>query len=178
MSDKLEDQMREERMIFAVDFLTVMFHLKYWKGHQVIKQYDKISDFVVLLFLAQWGFSENEFAEIISTSNKLITHDLHDEYEIVIDRMANYLRNDLEGQKKLIIQISAITALNYGVLNCPIGLAEDFQIRFKIPIEEFTLQLAHGVHWFELIDHIGIAYLQSGLKIHEALIDLRKTGLE
>ena len=167
MSDKSLEKMYDKRTVFGIDFLTIMFNIKSWKFHQADDRFSEISSSVTLLYLAQWGYTRKELLEIVDTYNYLDNQFSLDDNPIMINRMSKYLSDDVEGQKRLIAQISSIVTLNYGLLDHRNEWADAFQLHFKLPKEVYEMQLINGIHWFKRIHIIGLNYLKSGLTADE-----------
>jgi hypothetical protein len=166
--------MFDKRTVFGIDFLTIMFNIKSWKNHQADDRFSQISSSVTLLYLAQWGYSRKELQEIVDTFNYLENQFSLDDNPIMINRMSKYLSDDVEGQKRLITQISSIVTLNYGLLDHRNEWADAFQLHFKLPNEVYEMQLINGIYWYERIHIIGSNYLESRLTADEVEKGIRK----
>ena len=149
------------KILFGRDYL----HLMRWtqlpnEDEKADTDRENIVDAVAKLFLIQWEFSGEEVDE----ANIFFWDTIHsrgdEQWNIIIDRIYESIKNDKKAQEKLLIQVFAVMQMDDTFLSkeksMKIWLTEKFDFR-PSEIDEF---ITKGDLWRTAFDIIGSHYIE------------------
>lgn len=152
------------KILFGVDYLFLMRYMELVEDEEQLNNRRKVTDGIIQFFLLQWGFSATEINDANNLFfEKVSNNDLDRNIDIVIDRIANFVKDDKEKQERFVIQMAAVGSMDGEISERERDIGSQIKDKFDLRQSEFTALISRGIDWSTCFDYIGQLYIEEEL---------------
>ena len=150
------------KIMFGFDYLNLFSYMEYPKENEKVEEERMPVVFAAIrLFLLHWDFSVDEIDEAQQLFyEKIKSNSLDKEMMPVMDRLADFLKDDRKAQERFLTEMAAIAQMEDTILEDEGDLLRYFQAKFDFRQSEMEQIYSMGWSWRIALDYFGEKYFE------------------